>query len=89
MYDALVLSHRRFADDVYFERCNTDTTLTNLLAGREQKKKTKRLLNLKEYDVVSTLKKNSTNIYIHTAPSANQNITDVFCRRYRNKIDLD
>jgi hypothetical protein len=55
MYDALVLSHRRFADDVYFERCNTDTTLTNLLAGREQKKKTKRLLNLREYDVVSTL----------------------------------
>jgi len=24
-----------------FERCNTDTTLTNLLAGREQKKKQK------------------------------------------------
>jgi hypothetical protein len=55
MYDAHVLSHRRFANDVYFERCNTDTTLTNLLAGREQKKKTKRLLNLREYDVVSTL----------------------------------
>ena len=56
MYDALVLSHRRFADDVYFKRCNTDTTLTNLLAGREQKKKKKkRLLNLKEYDIVSTL----------------------------------
>jgi hypothetical protein len=42
MYDAHVLSHRRFANDVYFERCNTDTTLTNLLAGgREQKKKRK------------------------------------------------
>ncbi len=41
MYDALVLSHRRFADDVYFERCNTDTTLTNLLARRKQKQKKK------------------------------------------------
>jgi hypothetical protein len=41
MYDALVLSHRRFANDVYFERCNTDTTLTNLLAGRKQKQEKK------------------------------------------------
>jgi hypothetical protein len=73
-----------------FKRCNTDTTLTNLLAGRKQKqeKKTKRLLNLRKYNVVSTLKETAP-IYIHTAPSANQNITDVFCRRYRNKIDLD
>ena len=55
MYDALALYHRRFADDVYFERCNTDTTLTNLLAGGVSKKKKKRLLNLREYDVVSTL----------------------------------
>ena len=43
MYDALVLSHRRYADDVYFKRCNTDTTLTNLLTEREQKQKRKDL----------------------------------------------
>jgi ribosomal protein L30/L7E len=66
MYDALVLSHRRFADNVYFELCNTDTTLTNLLAGRKQKqeKKTKRLLNLRKYNVVSTLKETAP-IYIY------------------------
>jgi hypothetical protein len=46
MYDAHVLSHRRFANDVYFERCNTDTTLTNLLAGGVSKRKKEKVVEL-------------------------------------------
>ena len=52
--------------NMYDERCNTDTTLTNLLTEREQKQKekNKRLLNLRKYNVVSTLKETAP-IYIY------------------------
>ncbi len=75
-----------------FERQNTTTTLTNLLAdvnkSKREKKRNERLLTLRKYNVVCIYKKRQDQ-YIHTAPSANQNITNVFCRRYKSKIDLD